>query len=549
MKLRTIIYTLLLVAALCMGCGDASSMRQLQELEARVNDAPDSVLAVLTAADMPRWGEARALYALLTVQAQDKSFIDVADDSLICVATDYYATSSDARHRMLAFYYLSRVQYNMQAYAQSIISASRAEEEAITVSDDYYLGLIYRCISDCYNMTYNTTEELRYIRMARDYFEQAGGTAHERYARLRIGRAYFSNGKLQEAIQICEALLTDSAAIQDSILLSNVLSLYSNVATLSYDFSAAKDALLRLHEIPQYDLTVSDYCYLARIYNNEHLADSALSCLDKAKCLVRKEADSVYIYRALYEMALANEDAETALNNYRRIIALNDSLTKATLHQSVAIAHRDHYRNEALLTSERAVRDKRFFLVCLIGILSVSTFGILYYREGKKRKEVELARTLETAYEVTLTVNRQRDDLTAMQQRIDRLFGEQFTTLEILVNTYLDHEGTDKSSTLILHKVEALIEELRSPKKLRNLENIINESKHNIVARLREQIPSIKEADAQLFIYLCAGFSLRAIKLFMKEKLENIYNKKSRLKSKIQRSDAADAEYFLEYLS
>ena len=104
MKLRTIIYTLLLVAVFCMGCGDAPSMRQLQKLESRVNDAPDSVLAVLTTADMPRWGEARALYALLTVQAQDKSFIDVADDSLICVATDYYATSSDARHRMLAFY-------------------------------------------------------------------------------------------------------------------------------------------------------------------------------------------------------------------------------------------------------------------------------------------------------------------------------------------------------------------------------------------------------------------------------------------------------------
>ena len=50
-------------------------MRQLKELEARVNDAPDSVLAVLTAADMPRWGEARVLYALLTVEAQDKSYI------------------------------------------------------------------------------------------------------------------------------------------------------------------------------------------------------------------------------------------------------------------------------------------------------------------------------------------------------------------------------------------------------------------------------------------------------------------------------------------
>ena len=548
MKLRTVIYSLLL-ATLCMGCGGRIGMRQLEQLEARVNDVPDSVLAVLTATDMPRWGEARALYALLTVQAQDKNYIDVADDSLINVATHYYATSRDARHKMLAYYYHARVQYNMGAYAQSIVSASRAEEAAIAVGNDYYLGLIYRCISDCYNMTYNATEELRYIRMAHDCFERVESVAHERYAQLRIGRACLSNGKLEEAMQICEELLTDSVVIQDSILFSNGLSLYGKAATLAYNFPVAKEALLRLREIPQYYLTASDYCYLARIYNNEQLEDSAQFYLDKAKCLVKKEADSVYIYRALYEMALANEDAEAALENYRRIIALNDSVTKSTLHQSVAIAHRDHYRSEALLTSERAVRDKRFFLVCLISILGVSAFGILYYREGKRRKEAELARTLETAYEVTLTVKRQRDDLTAMQQRIDRLFGEQFTTLEILVNTYLDHEGTDKSSTLILHKVEALIEELRNPKKLKNLESIINESKHNIVARLREQIPSIKEADVQLFIYLCAGFSLRAIKLFMKEKLENIYNKKSRLKSKIQRSNAADVKDFLEYIT
>ncbi len=77
MKHRIALY-LFLLATLLVGCGDRVSMRQLEQLESRVNDAPDSVLAVLTATDMPRWGERRALYALLTVQAQDKSYIDVA---------------------------------------------------------------------------------------------------------------------------------------------------------------------------------------------------------------------------------------------------------------------------------------------------------------------------------------------------------------------------------------------------------------------------------------------------------------------------------------
>ena len=111
MKFRTVIYPLLL-ATLCMGCSNTLSMRELEHLEARMNDAPDSVLAVLTAADMPRWGERRALYALLTVQAQDKSYIDVADDSLISIATRYYDRRGPALRRLQAFYYHGRVYAN-----------------------------------------------------------------------------------------------------------------------------------------------------------------------------------------------------------------------------------------------------------------------------------------------------------------------------------------------------------------------------------------------------------------------------------------------------
>ena len=65
MNLRFLTY-LLVATTLLTGCGGRIGMRQLERLEARVNDAPDSVLTVLTSSESPRWGEARALYALLT---------------------------------------------------------------------------------------------------------------------------------------------------------------------------------------------------------------------------------------------------------------------------------------------------------------------------------------------------------------------------------------------------------------------------------------------------------------------------------------------------
>ena len=465
MKHRIVPY-LFLVATLCMGCGGRISMRQLEQLEARVNDVPDSVLRVLTATDMPRWGEARALYALLTVQAQDKSFIDVADDSLICVATDYYATSSDARHRMLAFYYLSRVQYNMQAYAQSIISASRAEEEAITVSDDYYLGLIYRSMSENYNKTYNATEELRYIRMARDCFERAGYALHEQYARFNIAKAYMANSMYVESVQMCKALLNDSLAMQDTNLLSTVLSLYGKAATLVDDFSTAKEALLRLYEIPQYRWETSDYCYLARIYNNEQLADSASFYLDKAKRLIRTDVDSVFIYRALYEMAQAKEDSETALSNYQKIITLNDSATKAVLQQSVATTHRDYYKTRLEVEELRSQQQRYLIIVAAVVVLLVAVVLGIYVRSRFRHKQEELNEYME----LYTQMEQERESLTellqqnkeleqtakvALQERVALL--NRFFIANITDNLEMDHKVRQEIESLLANKEEFII--------------------------------------------------------------------------------------------
>lgn len=49
-------------------------------------------------------------------------------------------------------------------------------------------------------------------------------------------------------------------------------------------------------------------------------------------------------------------------------------------------------------------------------------------------------------------------------------------------------------------------------------------------------LPKLRDADLLLFEYIAVGFSPIAICVLMNEKIENIYNKKSRLKSKIQNS-------------
>ena len=66
--------------------------REMDRVEACIHEKPDSALALIRKLDgrsFPTKG-LRARHALLLTMAQDKCYIDVADDTTIRVAYDYY---------------------------------------------------------------------------------------------------------------------------------------------------------------------------------------------------------------------------------------------------------------------------------------------------------------------------------------------------------------------------------------------------------------------------------------------------------------------------
>ena len=65
----------------------------------------------------------------------------------------------------------------------------------------------------------------------------------------------------------------------------------------------------------------------------------------------------------------------------------------------------------------------------------------------------------------------------------------------------------------------------------------------------RKDFPNLNSDIYQFAIYQFSGFSSRAISIFMNEKIENIYNKKSRLKNRIQKSDVPRKEEYLSLMA
>ena len=107
MKTRYFLFLLLFLVTFG-ACSDPKHITEpLHRAEALMNEDPDSAWAVLNAISPDEMGQnrTRALYALLYTQAQDKTYRDETNDSLISIAVDYYRDTDDARHKFLSFYY------------------------------------------------------------------------------------------------------------------------------------------------------------------------------------------------------------------------------------------------------------------------------------------------------------------------------------------------------------------------------------------------------------------------------------------------------------
>ena len=563
MKLRTVIYTLLL-ATLCMGCGGSLSMRQLEQLEARVNDAPDSVLAVLTAADMPRWGERRALYALLTVQAQDKSYIDVADDSLISVATRYYDRRGSALHRLQAFYYHGRVYANAGLRHEAMTAYTRATDFVDEVDASYPVGLLYLQMGVLYGNDYDYPRTLEYMGNALAYFEMAGKERLQYIAKRNMGLAYLNMSEFFFADSLFSEVLAWGEVHEDSYIISStlisLLRLYDATANIE-----ALDSLLIRYPIDVLPQNVDTYGMIAHFYAQKGDASMAQESLAQAWQLSKTARDTAMLWQKSSEIYKILDAPYIALQGYERLLIHQDSVVRISLQQPLIASQRDHYQSQ--LQVEELRNKQQRYLMGIVGvvILMVAVVLGIYVRRFLRSKNLQLMEQVELADELRLTVYSKEQDidkmsgelqaqrlaydtkLHAMNQQISQLFRARYELLDELSKTYYEGTASKNEKDKVYEKVLREIRRLSVDEEFARLEVIINKYCDNVMARIRAELPKeFSKIDYHLLCCFYIGFSGKTISVFTGIEANQIPVYKQRLRSKISKSDAPNKQLMLD---
>ena len=541
-----------------MGCGGDISMRELKQLEARINEVPDSVLAVLTASNMPRWGEARALYALLTVQAQDKSYIDVTDDSLISVATHYYEGKGLPLYRLQAFYYHGLVYQRSGSLHKALLYYTRALDFVPKVDAPYPIGLLYAHMGSLYSSVHDHPQALDCMEEAYQYYELAGKERLMNFAKQDIGKSYLNMHLFPLADSLFNEVLAWGESHHDAYIiystLNSLLRLYDATGNIK-----ALDLLLNNYPLEKVAQSSTTYGIIAHHYVKKNDEIAAINAMARAWELAKTIQDTTMLWHKSYQIYKVLDAPYDALRNYEKLFTHQDSIVRVTLQQPLMQVQLDYYHSKLDLAKARNLNLRYIIGTVILVALFSATLLWIWICIKKREHNVKIKSYMDTADQLRITLyhkeeeldkvtdalQQQATDTATLQQRIASLFKEQYNLLDELCTTYYENPKEELRSGHIFEQVCDTINFFSSDEGYARLEAIVNDGCNDAIDRLRREFPKFKETDFRLLCYFCAGFSIQTICLFTQEDSKKLWVYKSRLIARIKNSDAPSKEIIL----
>ena len=551
--LLSIILSILLLTA----CGESKRNSQLLErAETIMNDSCDVALSMLQDSINPKTlttERGRAIYAVLLSQALDKNYIDLTSDSIIAPAVEFFADvtidddSQSVHYAMLSNYYLGKIYLNNISLSKSLIHLLKAEQYALHINDHLYLGFIYSALAYTNNLGHNPSEDLKYTQLAYNHFKETGIKTYSNYALRDLAIAQNNCHKLNESQHSFNMLLNDSSIHNDSLFLISILPQYAKLQRNQSNFDSMKHTILSLDSLG-YKYTATEYALLATAYINENNLSTAKNTLDNANKAISIN-DSIAILNALIKLNLKNNDYKSAYNNLNSIINAQIKTNYSIWEQSLMGVHRDFVNERAKISTLKLNAQKQTYIYLSISLALGIIVLVLIYQLIIRRKNANIENYIIAAQEINNLLSIKKQECSSLLDLHARLFNNQIKLFHNICDAYYE---TPIDSTISKNKVyesaKSAINKLSfNGKELHEFENFINSHLDNIMIDSRNCLSNLKEKDFNLLLYIYSGFSAKAIALFTHDKISNVYNRKARLKIKIEALNSPLKENFLKF--
>lgn len=416
------------------------------------------------------------------------------------------------------------------------------------MSDSLYLGFVKVLQASVYSKNYNEIAELEALEKALEIYTKLDDEYYINVAKLNLSRSYLNNCRYNDALLLCEQLLS-SSSLNESMRLQSMV--YYAFVLASKNEPDYKTASLYYEEVSSKQsapfLSAQDYWMWAYSLSKTGEFLQSQQIVNQVKQIDTSGTADYFRY-----LIAKNENRPTeAFDCLERFSAKNNDEVIQILKQSVSNIQKDFYHSQYEITNVKAT-NRLLVILCIIGIVSffgvAMSIAIIRYRRLKEQEKEEYIRYAEE-------VNRQlrdfkQDTYSSLQKKYISMYKKKYETLGTLYDRYIQTEGRVDSEHFIYRDVVSLIDELRNEIGNREeFEEMLDKDLDGIMLKLRSELAGLKKKDYALFGYLALGFDATIISHFMDCTVNTVYIRKSRLKKAIEESEAEHKSLFMEIIS
>lgn len=539
------------LAMLLVGCSTRNSvMEQIYEAEALVQDNPKEALEAISSVEreLLRGDRDKARYALVMTEAMYHNYIDSDNDSLSRPMAEYYFATNDHHQRARALYQHSLIvqRQGMDHLADAMLWLLEAEKSIEYVDDIKLKGLIHRSKADIYGKGCLFANALDSYRQAKECFERSGDEYHCASVLYDMGATYIQLRDNDNAHEALNQALSYGIATQNKPFTAAVLHELLDLTIYMHDYELCRKYL---------NLFQSEDCALfgkahimsmeAMLLSHEGKKAEALAMLDEAKHEEGVEwADLEYAYYIVYRNT---GDMTNALRWEERSKNAQDEIMIEVLKQPVLNLQIEMLQNnlDAEHRERQLVRQRNTIIYICIALLAV--VGVYLVWRRIKRKNEDIARYVETISGLNEALSNVPKDLSSS---VSALYRDRFSELNELCDIYYDHSGSARHKNMVFNKLTDTLDSIKSDKhRLEELERAVDEYRDGLMMRLRRVLPRLSERDYRVALYSFAGFSNRAIAIFIDSDPVSVSKIKYNIKYKMKGMEGNDVDVVVAALS
>ncbi len=471
-------------------CSDHSAMRQLEAVEAILDEAPADARTRLDSIDASALqGEARALYAMLKTQADYKCYVDIASDSLIREATAWYGTRRKSWRAAMSWYSLGCV----SDLCGNDTTAIDAYLKALSLFPDTLVRQYVLCEQNIGKLHIDRLmydDAAKYFKMCMQNSFRLGDITTGTYARYNLGLCNMYMHKYAAADSIYNDMLEDvnvPIAYKNRILLQkSKISLYHNKdirCAIMYIDDYLKTvnnpensgAGFSLKGNAYYELNVPDSAYIYYKRSMECTPELYTVC-NNAGRLARLAATKGNSDECLYYLGLYEEMMDSVFS-VKYVRGIEDIVQN---HKTELM--RNNLRN----------RQTRFVIICIFFLIVFVLSLILAFMARKRREQQRIIQQQE---------NIRKSSIEILQAKVSELQNDTPQAREAILELYRHrltycYERFRKAPEFkALLAVKANIPDSASNSQTSAIIRELKVSYIETIQDIHTEMPSAKEAD------------------------------------------------------